>query len=204
MLWIPVFAAIIGLYLVLGIVTARFIRRFVFVTNKNTRGNQWSQLVKTVDGDVSRWVAIAAAVAVAILPYVVGSLIGIYDVRLMQAFELGNPLDSIIWVFAAAWLAAFAVISHRRFLIAIATASFLSLFLGIRTYESVQQNLPLLTVDDVESALPVEPDDSLLLLLDGHTGPIKYVDVDESGKRAATASGWPMGDGTLRIWNLGD
>ena len=74
-------------------------------------------IVKTVDGDVSRWVAIAAAVVVAILPYAVVRVLGIYDVEMMRAFERRNLLYSAVWVVAAAWLAAFSAVSRRRFVI---------------------------------------------------------------------------------------
>lgn len=203
-LWVPVYTGIIWLYLVLGIVLARLIRKFVFVidgSSKQHRGRQPLQLIKTVDGDVSRWVAITAAVAVAVLPYAVGKLLGIYDIRLMRAFELGNPLDSIVWVIAASWLAASAVVSHRRMLIASGIATLLALWLFSWTAATIAENLQGLGPDG-ERVSEIVADESLAMTLDGHTGPVKFVDIDHTGKRAVSASGWPDGDGTIRVWNL--
>ena len=202
-LWIPIYTAIIWLYLALGIILARLIRRFVFVvegTGDRAQGRQPLRLVKTVDGDVSRWVAITAAVSVAILPYAVGKLLGIYDIRLMKAFELGNPLESFIWVFAAAWLAAFAVTSRRRLLIALAITTCLAVWLCSRTADSIASNRD--RVDADASPTEIVADESLVMQLDGHTGPVKCVAIDGSGKRAASVSGWPEGDGSVRLWDL--
>jgi WD40 repeat protein/tRNA A-37 threonylcarbamoyl transferase component Bud32 len=203
LLWIPIFTAIIWLYLALGIITARFIRRFVFVTVttiKSPQGRQPSRLVKAVDGDVSRWVAISAAVIIAILPYAVGRLLGIYDVQRMRAFELGNPLDSVVWVVAAAWLAAYAVISRHRFLVASGVGACLLILLSFWTRDSIESNRRRLPVGD--SASEIAASESLLQRFDGHTGPVKCVDIDNSGKLAASVSGWPKGDGTIRVWDL--
>ncbi len=203
-LWIPVITAIIWLYLVLGIIAARLIQRFVYITDhtaKGAQGSQSSRLVKTVDGDVGRWIAITAAVAVAILPYAVGKLLGIYDIQLMRAFELDNTLDSVVWVIAAAWLAAFAVISRRRFLIASVVGGCLLILLCFRTAGSIERNRHRLE-SDVAHSSEVVADDSMLLRFDGHTGPVKSVDVDGSDKLAASVSGWPEGDGTVRLWDL--
>ncbi len=206
-LWIPVFTAIIWLYLVLGIITARTIRPFVFVVDRtpqtargqNTRRHHLSRLVKTVDGDVSRWVAISAAVTIAILPYAVGRVLGIYDIQLMKAFELGNPLDSVFLIVAAAWLTAFAVISRRRLLIASVIAVCLLTFLSYRTIDAIESNR--LRVAENDPASEFVRDDSLQRF-DGHTGPVKCVAVTHDGRLAASASGWPNGDGTIRVWDL--
>ena len=36
----------------------------------------------------------------------------------------------------------------------------------------------------------------------GHTGTVTAVDISPDGKHALSASGWPNGDGTLRLWDL--
>ena len=37
--------------------------------------------------------------------------------------------------------------------------------------------------------------------IEGHTGTVKSVAISPDGKRAASASGWPFGDGSLRLWD---
>lgn len=39
-------------------------------------------------------------------------------------------------------------------------------------------------------------------LLTGHTATVTAVDISPDGKSALSASGWPNGDGTLRLWDL--
>ena len=155
--------------------------------------------VKNVDGDVSRWVAITAAVAVVILPYAVGMLLGIYDIRLMQAFEIGNPLDSVIWIVAAAWLAASAVVSDRRLAFSSVVGVALVLFVGTMTYQAIQRNEPRV---DRNTSIEAVTDASMLRKLEGHAGPVKTIAVSADGKLAASASGWPKGDGSVRLWDL--
>jgi eukaryotic-like serine/threonine-protein kinase len=41
-----------------------------------------------------------------------------------------------------------------------------------------------------------------LRLLSGHTGPIRSVVFAPDGKRAVSGSGWPRGDGTVRLWDV--
>lgn len=201
-LWFPVITGIVWLYLVLGIVLGRLIHRFVYVTHRTPRGKvirRGVPLVKSVDGDVSRWVAITAAVLVTILPYGVSMLLSIYDVRMMQAFELGNPLGSIIWVIAAAWLAAYAVDSRRQFMIASVIGICLAVFLGYRTADAIEANRRRLGPDGLPG---VAVDESMIAQLKGHTGPVKSLAISPNGRFAASASGWPKGDGTVRVWNL--
>ena len=200
-LWIPEYTAIVWMYLVMGIVTARLVRRFVFITERFNVGGQSTtatRFVKTVDGDMGRWVAIATAVAVAILPYAIGSVLGIYDVRIMQAFALGTPLDLSLWVFVAAWLAAFACTSRQHATFSILLGGCLIAFLGYQTTQVVSQNLQNVPV----VVAPIEEDESIAKRLAGHTGPVKCVSVDPSGRFLASASGWPKGDGSVRVWDI--
>jgi WD40 repeat protein len=41
-----------------------------------------------------------------------------------------------------------------------------------------------------------------LRVLTGHTGPIKSVAFAPDGQRALSGSGWPSGDGTVRLWDV--
>lgn len=46
------------------------------------------------------------------------------------------------------------------------------------------------------------PDRSIAQRLIGHTGPVRGVVVLPGGKQVLSASGWPQGDHTLRLWDL--
>ena len=42
----------------------------------------------------------------------------------------------------------------------------------------------------------------LVRTFEGHTGPVKSVAFSPDGTRAASGSGWPSGDGTVRVWDV--
>lgn len=52
------------------------------------------------------------------------------------------------------------------------------------------------------NASPSAPVAALVKEFDGHTGSVRGVAVHPDGKRMVSVTGWPRGDGTLRVWDL--
>jgi len=90
--------------------------------------------VKTVDSGLCHWVAIAVTVGCAVVPIAVPKVLNLYNVDLSKALESGSILDAMMLIsFAFAWLAAFAVASRQRFVIASVVGGSLALFLVAST-----------------------------------------------------------------------
>ncbi|MEQ8667734.1 MAG: protein kinase [Pirellulales bacterium] len=142
-LWFPALAGAAWIYLVWGVFAGRLIRRFVYLpAQASGNGIHSPGLTKTVDGDVSHWVAVAVTVACAVLPVAVNKLLRLYHVDFSRAFEGGTILDAMMFIsFAAAWLAAYAVASRRRRVIASVVGGCLVLFLAASTSGTIASRM---------------------------------------------------------------
>ncbi len=142
-LWFPAVAGMAWIYLFFGAMAGRLTRRFVYVPAQNAdKAYATTGATKTVDGDLTRWVAITAAVACAVLPFAAKKLLRLVDVDFASAIERGSILDGmLLFCFPAAWLAAYAVGSRKRLLIASLAGGLLCAFLALSTAGTIASRM---------------------------------------------------------------